>query len=1012
MTDMGGIVNWSVLSTNYLFLVADQPPFVTISNSRFSSNSRSGITIYNLIGQLLIDNTMVSNGGVGLHVNGSQGDLAVYSTKILHNKKHGIHVSNGTGSVSLKTVNSSNNQGSGLVFETETIALKMSDCQSEGNNGQGLHILNQLNSIVNVSNTVVRNSGYNGIYLQDIFEDSHVYFSEVISSKNSQNGAFFERLKASLSVSTSSFNGNSIHGVLADEVETDNFSFQRVSASNNYRSGVFVHRGESNLTFDALTSTSNSEDGFHLEGQKGELNLKDCVTDGNKRYGLALFDSHYARLESIRMQNCSILGSVKVGVIIQVYSNVPIKNDSYSISIWDSLIANNTQGGVYVYRRHCSYYSYSLRRHVRLSFIRNEVNGNQNYGLYFLGPEEYELNALLRNNVFRNNVGSTLRVDGNCRVSKKPVKVNILSNTFRNNKGEHVILVDFKYLPDKRYATIYNNTFMENQGVRSFASRYSRIKSQAVVTMRKGNVTVESNLFDNPSIAHDIATLFQDSERVINARGNWWGSLDECKIKARIFDFEDRVDLAKIQYYPFLDSNDSTKRSFHQGARGFCFLEGNKIGGILDREVTLYKNNASYEVIGDVIVLSNGTLTIEANVTLEFPLQAVFFVQGQVDIKGTETERVHFIPKNPLQKEVRLVDGTGPWEGRLQIWLNDTWMSVCKYRVNYLSATACRQLGYDAYTSSFRYANGREKLFLHNVQCDSNENDNIMSCNRDKWFSQATCSSYVFYVHCQNPYWSGVHLAITAKKSVIRNVDINYAGFSYRNDLNIPGSALRVDLTHHEVSRIVVNNSANVGLHVVYPQPFKTNTPDIQNSTITNTISNGIQLESPYLSLMKVEVMKTDGRGFQYFGSNWGAINTHVIKLADPQVKKYINLCYENATFLNDDSLQYYLIVSAGKTHICETVLKVPSDYRIGMQLTYDALGSTFHVYSGTNMTASTPWEINKFKWYNRPIWLSNSSSVLLKSSSYYSNYRAEVHFLLFLVKGRLLCNFFIFHVI
>ena len=117
MTDMGGIVNWSVLSTNYLFLVADQPPFVTISNSCFSSNSRSGITIYNLIGQLLIDNTMVRNGGVGLHVNGSQGDLAVYSTKILHNKKHGIHVSNRTGSISLKTVNSSNNQGSGLVFD-------------------------------------------------------------------------------------------------------------------------------------------------------------------------------------------------------------------------------------------------------------------------------------------------------------------------------------------------------------------------------------------------------------------------------------------------------------------------------------------------------------------------------------------------------------------------------------------------------------------------------------------------------------------------------------------------------------------------------------------------------------------------------------------------------------------------------------------------------------------------------------------------------------------------------
>ena len=940
--------------------------------------------------------------GVGLHINQSHGEVKISSTTVLENGKDGINMGNITGSVNLKTVNSSENQGSGIVIAKGAISLAICDCRAIGNTGRGLYISHQLNSTINISSLNVSKNSWSGVYLKDFSERSKIWLTKISSSVNSQHGALLERVTATnLNILASTFDGNSIHGMKSDKVIADNIFLRGVSTSNNYNSGIFINYGKSNVTVESWSSVGNDKDGLYLDGLEGELSLRSCFIEANKQSGLVVYDSHVTRIDSFHIQNCSVLGNNEYGVRIKVYSNVQTKNDNYSISVRDSTIANNTNGGVYIYCR-CSYSSYALRRHVRFSCTGNKVYGNQKFGLKLQAPEEYELNAFLSNNVFENNIGDTLSVTHSCRNSHLPVNIAILSNTFKKNRGERVIFVDHYSLPERRLAIIKNNTFLENQKKLSLSQRYLRLKTQAVVVLKEGTFTVEGNSFDNPSFPNDIATFLRDEERLVNATGNWWGSNDECKIKRRIFDFEDRVDLARILYYPFLDSTNLDSPSHHNGVRPFCFLDGNKLGGVLDRAATLYKSIGRYEVTGDVIVLSNGTLTIEGNVTLEFPQQAVFFVQGQVLIKGKEVEKVKFIPKNLFQKEVRLVEGVGPWEGRLEIWFNYTWKSVCVYRNNYVSGTACRQLGYEGYTTSLRRASRQETNFIYGIQCSSNENDNIMSCNRGKWSSKTACSSYVLYVHCRIPYWAGVHLTITAKKSVIDNLDINYAGFSYRDDLPISGSALRIDHTHHEIRGVHINNSAQVGLHVVYSHPFKRNTSDILNSTVMNTILDGIRVESPYAKFTTTNVIKTKGRGFYYRGAGWRAINIQAMKLADPKVKRYINLCSENGTLLSDHSQQYYLIASAEKIHSCESVINVVPGYRIGMELISRSLASTFQVYSGTNTTSSIPWEINRLESDDRPLWLSNSSTVLLRSSSYYSNYASEVQFLLYLVKGKL----------
>ena len=975
-----------------------------VYNSNFSNNFKNGILIDDLIGYLRISNTVVAqNGYAGLFAMNTRGKMSLASSMFLHNQKHGLFVEKITGSVELETVKSSKNQESGIFINGGTISLLMSDGRLENNVKHGLHILNQLNSSLSISNSkFIHSTDGRGIYLHDFAEDCIVWISKISSSGNSQeNGAYFEKLSAvRIIITFSSFDGNGWHGLSVSEVVAGRFALKEVSTSRNQRAGVYFGEGSTKLYIESWTSVGNNQDGLFLTKQQGNVTLKDCVVAGNKRDGLQLLDGAYLRLKAFNIQNCTVSKN-RYGIRFQLYYQKGVAD--YVVTVVDTEILNNSLGGCDFYLAGCG--RYSQHRRVQLSFIGNKVKGNQKFGLFFSGPETYELNATLINNVMAENTGYALKLEYSdpChRYYPFPVLVNVLENTFLQNTGEYIVFVDYNSLAFKRLMTIKNNTFLRNSGVRSFSSGYLRTKTQAVLALNEGNFTVEHNSFNDPLFPHEMTTLMKDHKRVFQAKENWWGSSDECKVKERIFDFEDRVELAQIQYYPFLVYRNFTSIILHNGTRATCFLQGTKIGGIVKRSVNIPDNNATYQVNGDVIVLSDSILTIEENVTLEFELQAVFLVYGQIIVKGTNINRVKFIPKKPLQKEIRLVDGPGPWEGRLEVRFNNTWMSVCLGSYYYESTVTCRQLGYEGDSYLRQYSSGKENAFLHNVRCGTDKNDNIANCNRQAWSSLSSCSNYVAYITCKIPYWSGVHLTFTPKKSLITNLDITYAGFAYRDDLNVPGIALRMDLSHHNISGVIVDNSAYIGVQIMYPHPLK-NSYDLHNSTISNTESDGIRLESPFVDIIRTDVVNTKGRGF-LSDFNWMPLNTHVVNVAETKVKLYLQMCSDAQIFLDNSSLIYYLVVKVGSySYHCESIITAPQDYDIGMQLIYHDLNSyiAFHVYSGKKATSETLWDIHSLTWEGRPVWMSNTSSVLLESSSRFY-YEYSVQFVLYLVKGNI----------
>ena len=102
---------------------------------------------------------------------------------------------------------------------------------------------------------------------------------------------------------------------------------------------------------------------------------------------------------------------------------------------------------------------------------------------------------------------------------------------------------------------------------------------------------------------------------------------------------------------------------------------------------------------------------------------------------------------------VRLVGGSGPHEGRVEIFHNGQWGTVCS---NYWDLTdarvVCYQLGFSEAISAPRYANfgeGCGQIWLDNVNCSGVET-RLNQCNHRGWGIQNCYHSRDAGVICDN----------------------------------------------------------------------------------------------------------------------------------------------------------------------------------------------------------------------------------------------------------------------
>ena len=97
------------------------------------------------------------------------------------------------------------------------------------------------------------------------------------------------------------------------------------------------------------------------------------------------------------------------------------------------------------------------------------------------------------------------------------------------------------------------------------------------------------------------------------------------------------------------------------------------------------------------------------------------------------------IVRNPTFTDpVRLVGGSWSGEGRVEVFYNGAWGTVCDDIWNMNNArVVCRQLGYSDAVSALSYAHfgaGSGQIWLDNVNCVGSE-DSIENCPHNGWGS-------------------------------------------------------------------------------------------------------------------------------------------------------------------------------------------------------------------------------------------------------------------------------------
>ena len=116
------------------------------------------------------------------------------------------------------------------------------------------------------------------------------------------------------------------------------------------------------------------------------------------------------------------------------------------------------------------------------------------------------------------------------------------------------------------------------------------------------------------------------------------------------------------------------------------------------------------------------------------------------------------------QSPIRIVDGDTKYEGRVEIWNNDQWGSICSNNWDDAAArVVCQQMGFPGARQAEIFGTSTEQVWLDIVECTGDE-ERLLSCRNNGW-RMGNCSDDIAGVTCQAPI-----------RLVDRLVNVNYQG--------------------------------------------------------------------------------------------------------------------------------------------------------------------------------------------------------------------------------------------
>ncbi|XP_025100091.1 deleted in malignant brain tumors 1 protein-like [Pomacea canaliculata] len=105
------------------------------------------------------------------------------------------------------------------------------------------------------------------------------------------------------------------------------------------------------------------------------------------------------------------------------------------------------------------------------------------------------------------------------------------------------------------------------------------------------------------------------------------------------------------------------------------------------------------------------------------------------------------------QYKVRLVNGTAPWNGRLEVLYNGTWRRVCSYGIRKQETqVVCRMLGFNTSqvynVSLYKYSMRYNGFLFDNLRC-TGEETSLEKCNHTRIITGLWCR-YATAITCNS----------------------------------------------------------------------------------------------------------------------------------------------------------------------------------------------------------------------------------------------------------------------